>query len=263
MPDVGSLSATDETEMLERILAIDGADAFRAFVRDRLALDPDEAVLSVGCGPGFETTSLAADVDERGSVVGVDVNESSLAAARDRCADRPQVSVVRGDATALPFGDGRFDAAVAKQVLGFVPDVEAALAELYRVLAPGGRAAVVAGDADAMAIHATDRARMRRAMAVYREAGPHPNLGTRLRSLLPAAGFAVETVQPRPIVHTEINEQVERGIEVHRDALEADGSFDQSEIDAWERELRELDAVGEFLSSGTQFLYVARKPGGA
>lgn len=258
MPDVGDLSEAEEKEMLERISTIEGADAFRAFVRDRLALAPDEDVLSVGCGPGFETATLAEDVDD-GRVVGVDVNRETLGTARERCADCPGVSFVRGDATDLPFAEGRFDAAVAKQSLQFVPDIEAALDELFRVLAPGGRAAVVEADADAMVIHASDRDRMRRAREAHREAGPHPNLGTRLRSLLPATGFTVEAVHPRPKIHTEINDQVERGIEVHVEVMTADDSFDSEAIDAWERDLRELDAAGEFLSCGTHFCYVARK----
>lgn len=254
--------STDETEreMLERILRSPSAESLRQAVRDRLQLRPNESVLSIGCGPGFETAVLAEDVDDRGRVHGIDIDEGVLARANDRCSDLPQVSFARGDATALPVADGSYDVAVAKQVYQYVADVETALDELQRVLTPGGRAAVVEKDVDSMVIHSSDRDRMQRAFETYRRGVPHPHLGTRLISDLPEAGLTVEKVEPIPRVHTEIHPQVERGIEVHREFMAADDSFDRDEIDAWERDLRNLDAADEFLSCGTQFLYLAKKP---
>lgn len=255
-------SSADESEaaMLERILTTRRAESLRQFVTDQLQLRADESVLSIGCGPGFETAALAADIGEHGCVHGVDRDREVLAAARDRCEDVPRISFVRGDATALPVADDSYDVAVAKQVYQFVPDLEAALAELYRVLEPGGRAAIVASDVDARVIHSSDRDRTRRVQAAYRDARPHPHLGARLSSALPDAGFDVETVEPTTRVQTEIDEQIERGIEVHREIAAADDSIDRSTIDAWERDLRALDADGEFFFAGTQFCYVARKP---
>ena len=193
---------------------------------------------------------------ERGRVLGVDVNEESLTAARDRCADAPGVTVARGDATALPVSDDAFDAALAKQVYQFVDNVPAALDELHRVLAPGGRALVAAGDVDARVLHTSDPDRARRVRDAYRAARRHPDLGTRLRSLLPDAGFTVEAVDPWAALHTEIDEQVERGIEVHREILERADSVDRETADAYERDLRDLDAAGEFLSCGVQLCYL-------
>lgn len=253
-------SSRDETEMLERILTTPGAESLRQFVREHLNLRPDESVLSIGCGPGFEPATLAADISERGRVLGLDVNSETLAIARDRCADLPQVSFGQGDAAELPVPDDSFDVAVAKQVYQFVPDIDRALRELQRVLKPGGRAAVVSKDLDAWVLHSSDRRRMQRAKEVYRRALLHPHLGSRLIARLPAAGLVVEDIEPKPVLHTEINAQVERGIEVHRKFLEADESFDQSELEAWEQDLRELDEAGEFFSCGTQFLYIARRP---
>lgn len=257
MPDPDSDA---ELAMLERILASSNAESLRQFVVDQLNLRPDESVLSIGCGPGFETAALADAIGERGRVHGVDTNAPVLARARDRCAEYSQVSFARGDATDLPVPDECYNVAVAKQVYQFVDDLEAALRELHRVLEPGGRAAVVAKDLDTMAIHASDRDRMRRALEAYRDGVRHPHLGTRLVSALPEAGFSVEEVVPRASLHTEITAQVERGLEVQRKFMEADESFDRSTIEAWERDLRELDAVGQFCSCGTQFCYIAEKP---
>ncbi|MFC7142302.1 methyltransferase domain-containing protein [Halosimplex aquaticum] len=254
------MSGSEETEMLERISAVSSAEALREFVRNALGLSSGESVLSVGCGPGYEPAEIAGAVGEGGRVLGVDVNGAILTRARERCAGRPQVSFERGDVTDLPIRDGSFDVALAKQVLQFVGDVDAALAEIHRVLEPGGRIAVVAGDSDAHVLHSTDRDRARRIEAAYRDVRPDRHLGTRLRSLLPAAGFHVSDVHAVSVLHTAINEQVERGIEVRREILSEQSPVDQSTIDAWESDLRALDDAGEFLSCGTQFVYLARKP---
>ena len=69
-----------------------------------------------------------------------------LSLARRRCADAPQVRLQTADATALPTDDASCDAAVSVQVFEYIADVGVALAELFRVLRPGGRAAIVCSD---------------------------------------------------------------------------------------------------------------------
>lgn len=254
------LSEAAEAEMLEQILTSERARNFRNFVCEELPIEPTDSVLSVGCGPGFETAVLAQHVGDAGDVTGVDVNGEVLAEARDRCGQLSNVSFQRGDVTALPVADDSFDLAIAKQMLQFVDDVDAALAELRRVLEPGGRVAVVEVARESHVLHSSDPERMRRANDVYRSARGDRGLGTQLASLLPAAGFTVEDVVPRVRVRREIDDQIERGIEVQRSFLESSDAFDDAEIDAWERDLRDLDDAGEFLSSATTLLYVGRKP---
>jgi SAM-dependent methyltransferase len=93
-------------------------------------------VLEVGCGPGELAARIGAEVGAE--VVAVDSSLRMVELARARGVDARQ-----GDVQRLDFGDGEFDCAVAAWMLYHVPDVERALAELARVLEPGGRLVAV------------------------------------------------------------------------------------------------------------------------
>ncbi len=71
------------------------------------------------------------------------------------------------EATTLPVLDGTFDAAVSVQVLEYVPDVAAALAEIHRVLRPGGRIVIWDVDWATVSWHTADHARMRRMLDAW------------------------------------------------------------------------------------------------
>lgn len=253
------LTDEENRDLWERILSTQAEEEFREFVFNQLNFRSDESVLSVGCGPGFETTALAERIGDEGSVTGIDVNEKVLAAANDRCDDLPQVSFKQGDITDLPVTDESYDVVIAKQVLSEVSDPKAALDELFRVVNPGGRVAVTGGDRRTHVKH-TPTDRMQHADEIYRFQMSDQQLGTHLISLLPETGFTVEDVVPRAKIQTEITDQVERGIEVQREILESSDAFADSDIDAWEQDLRDLDENDQFLSCGTAFLYIARKP---
>ena len=90
-------------------------------------------VLDVACGPGWLS---AAALEWGAAVTGIDFAEQMLAVARSRC---PSVDFRNGDAEALPFPDGRFDAVVCNLGFPHFPNPERAIAEACRVLASGGR----------------------------------------------------------------------------------------------------------------------------
>jgi SAM-dependent methyltransferase len=95
-------------------------------------------VLDAGCGPGL----YAAELIARGATVtGFDASAAMLELARARVADAAELAQARLDEP-LPYRDGAFDRAVCALVIHYVADRTAALAELHRVLRPGGRAVV-------------------------------------------------------------------------------------------------------------------------
>jgi ubiquinone/menaquinone biosynthesis C-methylase UbiE len=107
---------------------------------DTVALAAGTLVLDVACGTGIVARSAASQVGPTGRVVGLDTNEAMLAVARAQ--PQPtgaQVEWRQGDATKLPFPDAEFGAVLCQQGLQYMPDRAAALREMKRVLASGGR----------------------------------------------------------------------------------------------------------------------------
>jgi SAM-dependent methyltransferase len=116
----------------------------RARLRDVLDPQPGERLLEVGPGTGYYTLHVAEWVAPGGQLDIFDVQPEMLDHTMRRAGDRGLTNVVpcRGDARSLNYGDGTFDAAYLVTVLGEIPDQDAALRELARVLKPGGRLVV-------------------------------------------------------------------------------------------------------------------------
>lgn len=109
---------------------------------DWLKIPSGGVVLDVGSGPGNVTAALARAAGPDGLALGVDISESMLARAVAAEASR-QVGFIRADAQRLPFRDESFDAVNSIAVLQLIPDADAALSEMVRVLRPGRRIAVM------------------------------------------------------------------------------------------------------------------------
>jgi arsenite methyltransferase len=104
-------------------------------------LTEGERVLDLGSGAGTDSLVAAQMVGPEGSVTGIDMTPEMLAKARGAAAvlGVGNVEFVEGEAEHLPFPDASFDVVVSNGVIDLIPDKDAVFAELYRVLAPGGR----------------------------------------------------------------------------------------------------------------------------
>ncbi|WP_051326340.1 class I SAM-dependent methyltransferase [Glycomyces tenuis] len=104
---------------------------WRRATREALSLQPGERCLDLGAGTGVSTAELARSGAD---VIGLDISIGMLKAHADR-----QVPLVAGDALRLPFADDTFNAVTGSFFIRNVVDLDACLAEILRVLQPGGR----------------------------------------------------------------------------------------------------------------------------
>jgi len=150
--------------------------------------DPAWTVGDLGCGTGHVSAALAPFVAR---VIAVDASAPMLHAARARVRGLDNVELRRGDLEALPLDDRHLDAALLSLVLHYVSDPERALAEVVRVLQPGGRVMIVD-----MLPHDRDS---------YRQQMGHVWLGfaeDHMRRLLADAGLIDVRVVPLPAAST-------------------------------------------------------------
>lgn len=160
-----------------------------------------ERALDIGCGPGLTTEALANAVGPQGHVLGLDIAPAMLSIAKRRCAQLGQVGFGMADVTSLPYEDASFDIALASQVYEYVEQIDHALAELARVIRPGGRAVLVDTDWESAVWASHDDARMRRMIEAWNEHIPHPQLPRTLKRRMEAAGFSKVRVEVVPLLN--------------------------------------------------------------
>lgn len=132
---------------LDALLADELDMAFRrrvAWLLEALDLRAGASLLDLGCGPGVLLRALAVSAPGV-CAAGLDAGAARLAEARSAPTSAP---LLLGDGQRLPFRDGAFDRVLAAEVLEHLPDDRAALAEIARVLSPGGLLAVSVPHAD-------------------------------------------------------------------------------------------------------------------
>ncbi len=124
-----------------------------AWVAQNLSLKPDDRVLDIGCGPGWFWAATSAALPERLDLTLADSSAGMVAEAVERCHGLPFAALtgVTADAVELPFADASFDAVIAMHMLYHLPDPSLAIAEMFRVLRPGGVLAVTTNGAGNMA----------------------------------------------------------------------------------------------------------------
>ena len=170
-------------------------------------LRPGLRVLDFGCGPGTISLGLARAV-EPGELHGVDMEESQIALARSLAGSHRQGNATFhvADIAALPFEDGFFDLAHCHNVLMHVPDTQAVLAEVKRVLRPGGVIGCREMTCESSFTH-PDYGVIRKSWDMFEDLlaadDGHPQMGRELKGHMVKAGFAsVRTSASFDIYHS-------------------------------------------------------------
>ena len=246
---------------LERLYSTRDVLRRRELVRAALGARSGDRILDVGCGPGFYITELLEAVGREGAVTGVDISADMLAVAAKRATGHGNVEFHEADATSLPVPDASFERAVCVQVLEYVRDVPAALAEMHRVLHPGGRMLVWDVDWSTVSWHAIDRQLMRQVLAAWDKHLTHPCLPRTLAAQLSNAGFQDVRMDAHAFATTELIPDAYGGslVPLLEQYVAEQGGMSQQEAKAWADEQRELGDRGEFFFTVTQFCFTATK----
>lgn len=192
-PNVSVLVAT-----MDSTARWDATRRLRTWERGALRLRAGQRVLDVGCGLGEAVLALAADLGTDGEIVGVDISAEMLSVARSRASAAPcRVRFTVGDAQSLVEPDDSFDAVRAERTLQWLTDPQGAVAEMARVVRPGGRVSLIDTDWSTFAIDIGDddlAGVVRQAMGTER--GRPSHIGRRLEDLVSDAGLT-------PVARTE------------------------------------------------------------
>jgi arsenite methyltransferase len=230
--------------------------AQRREVLDMLALRPGETVVDIGAGPGFLAAEMAAAVGDSGRVYAVDPSESMRTLARGRVS---VIDVRDGTADALPLPDASVDAAVTTQVLEYVADLPGALAEMRRVLRPGGRVLILDTDWDSIVWHCRDYPRMERVLAAWQEHLADPYLPRTLGRQLRAAGFTVAAPRVIPLLNAGYEERTYSGglIPIVAAFVTGRAGLTEADVAAW---VEDLQSLGEdYFFSLNRYAFLAYK----
>lgn len=224
-----------------------------------LSVQPGDAVLDAGCGPGLLAAELARQAGDAGRVLAVDKSDGMLALARERCKGMPQVELRQSTIEELAADEASFDAVACTQLLLYISDAAGVLARMRDLLKPGGRIAIVETDWRGCVLNSDDADLTEALIRAWDEVVPSPNLPARLAPMLRAAGFVAVRVEAIPIVDTSL---VPGGYSsdmirwLRRNAVDRE-RVDAGRARAWLDDLERKAGQGEYFFCVNRFLFSA------
>ena len=220
-----------------------------------------ESILDIGCGTGFLTFDMAASVTESGHILALDPKPSMVDAARERCAELPQVEIKQGNITSIPATNEQFDLVTCTQVLLYVADIDTALSEIYRVLKPGGRVAIVETDWQGVVINSSFPELTRTIIDAWDTTVASPNLPTRLTGLLLDKNFHSINSEAIALLNNEYLPDTfsANAVKWLPKTAYKRGVISSAQGKLWVEDLEALGTDGNYFFCVNRFLFVAQK----
>ncbi|MER7703606.1 methyltransferase domain-containing protein [Kitasatospora sp. NPDC097605] len=248
----------------------DADELIHEYLVDSAAVREGGCVVDLGCGRGPTLAAFARRLPGA-RLIGFDRSAESVEAARGLLADHEGGAEIEvADlAEPLPLPDDSVDAVVSYNVLECLPDPAASLAEIARVLRPGGRAVVAHVDFDSLVIAGAGRDLDRRVCHAFTD-DQQPwmdhvdgRIGRKLPGLVQDSPLLVERVHPLVTSSTELSGHARRRIEGIRHALtsaasEGRGTVSLADIETWHEALQLAADHGRFFLAETAVVVTAR-----
>lgn len=252
----------EATRQLESIYLSSEAKARRSTLLNTLCPGIDDDVIDIGTGPGFIAYELANRVGRSGSVTGVDNSESSLRLAAARCQQLAQVNFKFASATDLPYTSNSFDCAISVQVFEYIENVNDAIAEMFRVLKPGGKAALIATDWDSIIWNSSDSSLMQKVLKAWEDHCAHTNLPRTLLPRLRKAGFELVSTSPLHQFATADSPEayVHYVVPFIKTFVTDRHGLTECDTERWAQDLEACSQRGEYFFCLNQFMVIAQKP---
>ena len=249
---VTMLDAQDAAPSIERLRswALQAGDVRRG-----------DTCVDIGSGTGTMTRRLARLAGPDARVVGVEPNAMLRHVARRRAeAAGVELELVEGLATELPFADASVDVVWCERVLQHVPDAGAAVAEVARVLRPGGRALLLDSDHESRVESDIEPATARAMLDAFLDQLPNPRAARHLPRQAREAGLEVDpdvgssalVLPPEVLVDSQL-------YRLGADQAVADGRITRAQADEALRSQAEAARAGWAFSAVTVFAFVCRK----
>ena len=259
------VDSSDNPEALFRSLEVGRATSgmlqAEAEVMRRLRLDTAQRVVDLGCGPGTDARAIADAMPSSGTVVGVDLSRLMVAEARRRAGTADgRIEFLVGSATGVPLAGGTFDRCRAQAIMQHVPDARGVIAEMARLLRPGGRAVTLEFDLGSTIIDHPDRATTRLILDSITDAALDGWIGRQLPRFLREAGFVEIETAPQMVfnefeffmftMRRPVAQLVKDGVVTGRLAVR------------WMGELERMHREGHFLAGSLAFVVSAVRGNG-
>ncbi len=259
---------------------VDGTDAAQKFVHclrlqqslesyqqykhrtfEQMHLVAGASVLEIGCGTGEDTIALAKLVGNSGKVTAVDRSQAMLnqAIASTQNLALP-IEFILADAQQLTLTDNTFDAARVDRTLQHIANPQAAIAEMARVVRPGGWVVAIEPDWGTFAVDSEQRSLTRQLLDLWCDNFPSGWIGRYLFRYFRQAELTELQVNPVTIVFTqfELADRVLALVQTAHKAKER-GIASQFAVEDWLSELQQLDRSQQFFCSFTAFIVSGKK----